>query len=729
MALRKKKRRSLYLACLLTTLAMPLAALEVRGTVRDIHDRPLAGIVVKVADGEHAVVTDADGAFAFSVDEAIPFLTLHFVSTQFHLEKRVISLRGAAVRMKVYLIPVRQLKEDVAVTAMNSAEKAIAVPAAQKVISGMTLREELPESVTQAVQNSPGVHFIGKGGIAVTPSIRGLARRRVLFLVDGARITSDRSAGTSGHFFPPELVRQVEVSRSASSVLYGSDAIGGVIQVFSRAGGDPEPGFCTLNLSGHSADEKLNGGISLRGKAGGLSWLVAAQVAQAGNYASGKGTVLNSGYRYYSGSLDIGYDTEKRGFRLRFLGSAGRDVGKPDRANDLAVSSFYPEENTRLLNFSYREDGWPAAGSLNIALFVNASDYELNKVRPAVRQKEVSRNDALDFGFRAFLKKRFSERLSLQSGIDYYGRGGVEMVNETWQQGVLSEAAVPLADGRRGDLGLYSTLSWQSPHGLDWLAGVRLGSFCRSARSSGVFLESRSLAPAFFLGATRRIRNSLTLFVNAGTAFRQPSLSESFYTGITGRSTIVGNPGLEPEKSLNLDAGVKVHGRDLFIAAALFQCSIRGMIEKFPLGGTAYTYANIESGRVRGLELEFQYYPLQKLEIFGNGFYYRGSSGGGGALNDVPSARLFLGTKLWLGRLWAEVDWLAATAQRRPGPAESAVPAFQVCDLKAGCYFSSRVLLFAKIANVFNRAYYANGDPDIPLARGIDLSMGLSLSL
>ena len=66
--------------------------------------------------------------------------------------------------------------------------------------------------------------------------------------------------------------------------------------------------------------------------------------------------VLNSGFRYYTGNLLAGYETEKRSFNLSFLKSAGRDIGKPERANDPAVTSFYPVENNNLLNLSYREN-------------------------------------------------------------------------------------------------------------------------------------------------------------------------------------------------------------------------------------------------------------------------------------------------------------------------------------------------------------------------------------
>ncbi len=296
----------------------------------------------------------------------------------------------------------------------------------------------------------------------------------------------------------------------------------------------------------------------------------------------------------------------------------------------------------------------------------------MNKAKFASRQVEVSKNRAVDFGGRIFLKKDFTSRLSCQSGVDYFGRAGVDMENESWKNGALSASSAPVVDGRRGDLGIYATLAWSSPAGFDLLGGARLGAFSRSAFSAGVFQERSSLAPAFFLGVTRRIKEHLTLFVNAGTAFRMPSLSEAFYTGITGRSSIVGNPGLDPEKSFNLDAGMKVQRRDLFVAVYLFQYAIRGMIEKFPLPDSAYTYANIERGRIRGLELEFRFRPLKKLELFGNGFYYRSASSAGGASerrSRRPAAswvaKLWLGQAMGRGELAGGGGACAARARRR----------------------------------------------------------------
>jgi len=411
------------------------------------------------------------------------------------------------------------------------------------------------------------------------------------------------------------------------------------------------------------------------------------------------------------------------------LKAAGRDVGKPDRANDPALASFYPQENTNLLNIAYRDDALIADGSLNFTLFLNPNDYELNKIKNAGQQIDIAKNKALDLGGRAYWRKARNARLSYQIGIDYFGRSGVDMENETWKSGRLSSASLPVRDGRRNDLGLYATIEYSGLAACDLLAGARLGAFSRQAVANGVHLENSQLAPAFFCGVTRKIGAALTLFVNAGTAFRMPSLSEAFYTGISGRSSLVGNPALEPESSLNLDAGLKFQRRKTFVGVYLFQCSIRNMIEKFPLAEASYTYGNIDRGTIRGLELEFQLNVAKKLELFGNAFTYRGLSAVSGQyLNDIPGARLSLGARLWLGRFWGEWDWLGSAAVSHPGPAEIAVPAYAVHDLKAGYYFSQRLFLSLKLANLFDRTYYANADPDIPLAKGLDFSLGLNLN-
>lgn len=724
----KKTCRGAWLF-LLVLFSWRLPGSEIRGTVRDIYDRAVPQVRIALGSDGETVAVDENGNFSFSVAEGTREVRLFFAAPRHYPEKRVVVPRNASRPLKVYLIPLKILREEVTVTALNQAEKTFTVPFAQTVVSEVEISESLPETVVQAAQNSPGVHFIGKGGIGVTPSIRGLARRRILLLADGARVTSDRSAGAAASFYPPEFIGRLEIVRSAASVLYGSDAIGGVLHIISRDGRNSENKLGSLNVSGSSADRKWNGGISLNGKIGAFSLLAAFQAVHADDYRSAGARILNSGFANYAGALAASYGTEKRELDLHFLRSRGTDIGKPERANSAAVSSFYPLEETNLLAIDYLDRSLFPAGSLNVSLFVNSSRYELDKTKAANRQTEIAKNSSLDMGVRAFVKKNLNRHWRYQCGLDFYGRRRVDMENEIWKNGELGSRSIPLRDGGRDDVGIYATVDYANLAAFDLVAGARLGSFKRQAYSDGIWIEKTRQAPAFFLGLTRRIGDSLAVFANVGTAFRVPSLSEAYYTGLSGRNSIVGNPDLRPEKSVNLDSGIRIRRKNWNAGLYFFQCTIADMIEKFPLSDTAYTYDNIERGRIRGLELEFQVYPLKSLELFGNGFYYRGSAAAGGRyLNDVPSAKLFLGAKFRRGRFWSEVDWLASAPVKHPGPAEVAVPAYGIVDVKAGFYFSGRFFLFMKAANLFNRDYFANADPDIPPAKGFDLSLGMNLN-
>jgi hypothetical protein len=90
----------------------------------------------------------------------------------------------------------------------------------------------------QALETVPGINQVSEGHAAV-PAIRGMARGRVLLLVDGARVTSERRVGPSATFLDPAVVEGIDVARGPGSVAYGSDALGGVISVRTR---NAEPG-------------------------------------------------------------------------------------------------------------------------------------------------------------------------------------------------------------------------------------------------------------------------------------------------------------------------------------------------------------------------------------------------------------------------------------------------------------------------------------------------------
>jgi len=722
-----RSRLSLF-SLLLSGFSLAVMAATIEGIVKDINDQPLPGVRIVVNGGEQIVQTDAAGEFSVSVSEDRGDVRLRFERAQFNPETRTIRFAEGVGRLEVYLVPLNYLKDEITITALNEEEKSVDVPFAQTVVGSTTLKEDQPENIVSSLQSTPGVHFVGKGGFTATPSIRGLARRRILLMANGARITSDRSAGTSAGFIAPEFIRQIEVLRSSASVLYGSDALGGVINIITEDRLDPAPRFGILNLSGSSNDWRRNAGFRFNQDLGrGFDLYTNLQFTKADDYSSADERIWNSGYTYFSGLVALNYRSAERDFSLNFLKAYGHNIYRPRRDNDPDRQSLYPLEDNSLLQLAYCEKEAIEGCTLTLSTFFNPNRLDLHKFRFSRGQFEYSRNDALDFGFKGVLKKSFNPDLAFQLGVDYYGRSGVDMENGSAVDGVPEEAYYPLADGNRHDYGLYFTVDYSGFDAMDLLGGVRYGFFRRNALADGVRRENNSNAPAAFFGITRHLSDSMNVFFNAATAFRMPSLSEAFYSGITGRGDILGNPDLGPERSYNFDTGVKYYTSDIFAGFYVFYYRINDLVEKFDLGNELYTYENLDRGSIKGFEVELQYFPVQSLEFFGNYFHYWGESQvTDQRLNDIPSPKLFFGGRYWWGRFWIEANHIYSLALDDPGPAETTVDHYNLTNLKAGYYVSNETQLFFKVSNLFNTLYYANADPDIPPAPGISLSIGLS---
>lgn len=704
-----------------------MSANTVKGTVQDIHKRPLAAVTIRLLNSDTTVLSDSQGKFSISIPAGLKRVTLSFETADFHSQTLRIVMDSKIVEVRVLLIPREHLKEEISVTALNEPEQSVSVPMAENRVSQLEIQEKIPENIVSTMLNTPGIHFIGKGGISVTPSIRGLARRRVLVLVDGARLSSDRRVGVSAELIPPEFTRRIEIVRSASSVIYGSDAIGGVIQVLTLPE-DIDTQKNALNLSLNSNQKRLNSGIMLYQKIGNLKISSGFQFSRAGNYTSPNGEIFNSGYTYYSGRLDLTINSDKRELSLGYLGGFGQDVGKPERGNNPDEYSFVPKESEQFIRLNYREKSIIRKGHLNLSLFVNPSRYQVEKLDLLKKSSQQADTDVTNLGLKLTLKKSLMETFSYRVGFEWFSRQNLRMENRDIENGILFSTALPLSKGHRNDYGLFFTLDYSGLPGFDIMTGIRYSLFSISADVGGQPMEKSSGAPSAFFAITRKLGRSISLFFNMGKAFRLPSLSETYYTGITGRRFVIGNPQLEPESSFNMDAGIKLFSEKYFLGVYGFYYRINDLIERYRNQDDNYTYDNVDRGRISGGEIELQLFPVKNLELFGHFFYYRGrSTATGEPLNDIPSPKLFLGAKFFVDRCWVEINYTHSFPKTDPGPAEIGNGDYTLLDLKGGYYFSARFFLYLKAANLLNRPYYANPDPDIPEGQGISFSAGLHL--
>ena len=706
-----------------------LFSAELRGIIKDHRGQPLASVTVTLKNTGTVTLSDVEGKFLIPIpgDMDTKDMILNFERTGFYPEEKRARLRDQVQVFKIYFIPGDYIREKISVTALDREAETISVPMAENSITLSEMQEKVPENIVEALSDTPGVHFVGKGGFSVTPSIRGLARQRVLVMVDGERITNDRRVGSSASFVPPEMAQRVEVVRSSASVLYGSDAIGGVVNILTRPTDHDQPNLQlnSLNLNLNSVNKRINSGVTYGVNAG--KWYIYSgfQYSKAEDYSTPDKKINHSGYSYYSGLLDVSYINEKRDFYLGYVGGYGEDIGKPDRANDPTKYSFVPSESDHFIRLGFNEKSLVKNGTLNFSVYVNPSTYYVQNENTKKKTTDYADTTGVNMGLKTSLKKSLGESFSYQLGAEWFSRQNLDMVNRA-KSGDSIVTTYPLNNGQRNDYAGFFALNWNVVPTVDINAGVRYTFFSIAGDVNGVKKKKDTDSASYFLGVIKKFGSSVSLFCNVGRAFRTPTLSEAYYTGITSRKYVVANPNLKPESSFDIDAGLKFITRNCFIGLYVFSTKVDNLIELYKGANDIYYYDNVMKGKIQGGEIEVQYSPVKDVNLFGHYFYYKGkTNANGAALNDVPAPRIFLGGKIFFGHLWFEGDYLHSFKKSDPGPAEVGNAAYDLVNLKGGYYLSSSLFLYLKVANLFNETYFANPDPDIPEAKGIDFSAGI----
>ena len=262
---------------------------------------PVDGAVISIVGLPGTARTDRDGRFTWEPPPPLPFqIIVMLPGGQVARPVLVESLQPGVTTIEVSPLA------DESVTVLGAAPSIDATPGAgTTMLSGPQIRQRSPEHLMQALETVPGVSQVSEGH-AAAPAVRGMARGRTLFLIDGARVTAERRVGPSATFLDPAVIEGVDVARGPGSVAYGSDALGGVISVRTRRA---EPGSpLRVRATGHIGtgvpERRGSFEVSKGFPKGGV--LMQAHIRNASDYDSPEGEVFNSGWkdRGFLGPLD-----------------------------------------------------------------------------------------------------------------------------------------------------------------------------------------------------------------------------------------------------------------------------------------------------------------------------------------------------------------------------------------------------------------------------------------
>ncbi len=707
---------------LLVLLGSVVPVIGFEGRLVDQDGAPVSGAEISVLGHPGVVRTDAAGRFDWSPEPALPFEIFIVLPNGTYLAPVFVDALPATGPLVITARSV--LNEDVTVTS-GAAPATDATPvSARTAIAREDLATRHPARLTDVIANIPGAGSVSDLHASV-PSLRGLARGRTLLLIDGARVTTERRAGPSATFLDPFFLEGVEVARGPGSVGYGSDAFGGVIHARTRR---VEPGSPTsvrlLGALGLGLPEATGGAEIVHGlDRGGL--VLQARHRNFESYRSPDGEVFNS---QASDSGFLGRFMHQLGddaLSVSWQSSFARDTGRPDDQGMDRVTS-YPEEDSHRLTMSY--DAAPRLGFTRIGFTGFWGQYQLVTDRhtrlsaPDSVLTSVADVRAKDFSFRGSgVRPVGPARWEL--GVDVNGRYGLHAVNELLTDDVRDFSEVAVDTARRIDTGIYT--STEILAGSRWSvgAGARFDDVTTS-NEGGFFgdLSTRNQALSGYGSLKVELGRGLSLTGQLARGFRDPTLSDRYFRGISGRGIATGNPDLEPEQANQLDTALRYVRGGMRWAVYGYYYRFSDLIERYETRDELFFFRNRGEANLRGLEVEMQASFWKRYSIEASGQIARGNTSDDDApVDDIPAGNVKLGLRRQLGdRSYAQVRLAWFAKDELPGPTEMRIPSYATFDVGAGIRLSPRFELRALVRNLFDQRYPVSPDARAVYAPGVN---------
>ncbi|MBM3859100.1 MAG: TonB-dependent receptor [Verrucomicrobia bacterium] len=533
---------------------------------------------------------------------------------------------------------------EVVVTATRSESMAFDLPHSTLSLSRDVIQDEhLSRTVPEALREVPGVMIQKTAHGQGSPYIRGFTGFRTLMLIDGIRLNNSTFRDGPNQYWntvDPFSVERLELVKGPSSVLYGSDAIGGTVNALTLAPPDHLSGRAYYRFA--SAEDSHTGRAEGGGKAGPFSLLAGVSVKSYGDLNDQPktgydewDTDLKAEYRISDSHKlvaawqhvvqDDAWRTHRTIYAVPFHGTAigaEREVIY-DQKRDLAYLQYHADDIGGVV------DSFKLSGSYQF------QGEDMNRLRSNYR-RELSVVDVHTMGLSAQLVSP-SPVGTWTYGVEFY-RDWVNSGQTTYNSnGTLRAVSYqgPVADDATYDLfGLYVqneldiTARWKLIVGGRYtFAGVDAGKVSNTVTQTRMSISDEWHSG---VGSGRVIyqldeKNHWHIFAGVSQGFRAPNLSDltRFDVARGGTEGEVPSPGLRPEQFITGEIGLKTRYDKFEAELSYYYSAIEDMIVRAPTGNmidpTTYEVIkrNADSGYLHGIELSARYRFLPQWSVFG----------------------------------------------------------------------------------------------------------------
>jgi hemoglobin/transferrin/lactoferrin receptor protein len=559
--------------------------------------------------------------------------------------------------------------DPVVVTATRGPRARSVAPAPVSVVQRRDFIEQMPNTISDLFRSLPGLDVTGVGVNQVRPQIRGQGGQRILLLADGLRMNNTRRQRDFGEL--PSLVDlgaidQVEVVRGPASVLYGSDAIGGVVNIITESPVREGSRGSASYLFGSAATQS-RASVRFEGRGGAFSFQGGGTWRTAGTYEAPKGEwgvdcaplgggdcirltrdteVLHSGVDDTTFDTRFGWDLNETvsvfGKVEQYTADdAGFGFVHPDDYNpgDVEVEITYPQQRFTKLSGGLRARGLanPVAEDVSVSLYGQDNERDLFfdmyiPFTPTAGLTLDNRNftDIRTYGARAEARKPLGNGLRLTYGIDAFqdnseGRDNNRQTISGFGPPMVTRSNAPsIPHAQFTSLGEFAQLEVDAFERVSVVGGLRYQRVSAETRvtdnlaNTPVSTANRTLVGA--LNAMVEVVDGVQLIGTVGRGFRSPNLVELFFDGAVPEASAYQRApqGLDAETSMNYDVGARYQDDLLYVEAFAFWNDISDGIRSEPVldatgdtvrtpagpgGLNTYQNVNIDKISVEGFEV------------------------------------------------------------------------------------------------------------------------------
>jgi len=557
-----------FALALLCAGVLPSAAAHAQtrftGAVTDTAGRPIGGATVVIVELDRAARTDANGAFQLVDLPAGRYTVL--VRAAAHAPVTLDVELPRAEPLDVTLAPTAFELEPITVAATRSPSRAMDTPLPVAAVGEDRLARELTVSLAHALTGVPGVNALTTGQEIGKPVIRGLAGSRVLTLDNGSRLEDYSWSDEDGPSVDVRLAQRVEVVRGPASLLYGSDALGGIVNAVPApvpsANGDR--GFARLGAELYGASNNAEFGAAVRGE--GATGILGGRIMVIGRKSESlrtpDGELENTGFGAFNGEGVVGVSGDRARGALRVAHYGGEfkllEAGGPPPGDSLGGEEEAGPER-KLADDRAQLTGEYYLGSVRLEAkgqFQRHSLIELSDEAgvPGTPGQEATAFDLLltTTSLDLLAHHALSGAVHGVAGVS-----GMYQVNDT-------RGPIPLVPDARIRTGAVFVVEQLDAGPWNLLAGGRFDTRRLDADANpdlGLAADEQRdwQAASADAGVVFHPVAAVALAANFGRAWRAPNLFELFANGprIGEARYDIGQPDLETEAATSLDLSVR----------------------------------------------------------------------------------------------------------------------------------------------------------------------------